>query len=390
VKKGWEVKRLGDLSRVIAGQSPQGSFYNTDGFGMPFYQGKKNFSERLIGSPNTWTTQVTKVAQPGDILMSVRAPVGPVNLTDREICIGRGLAAIRNGRNLNRDFLFYQLRFLEPSISGRDGAVFPSINKSEVESLQIVTPPLPEQHRIVRILDEAFESIAKAKANAEKNLQNARELFESHLNQVFTQRGEGWVEMSLNQATNGIFTGPFGSLLHKSDYIENGIPLVNPAHITEVGIVPDLCKTVSKETASRLGNYIMHDGDIVIGRRGEMGRCALVTAVEDGWLCGTGSFVIKPSSLCDARYLVRFLRSEGCKARLEKIANGTVMPNLSNTELGNLFLDLPPFDCQKTIVQEIDDLHKETQCLAQLYERKVAALESLKMSLLYKAFNGTQ
>jgi len=192
----------------------------------------------------------------------------------------------------------------------------------------------------------------------------------------------------LCRATDGIFTGPFGSLLHKSDYIANGIPLVNPAHITKVGIEPDLRKTVSKATALRLSTYIMREGDIVIARRGEMGRCALVTEVEDGWLCGTGSFFIKPSSRCDTRYLVRLLRSEGCKARLEKLAGGAVMPNLSNTDLGQLHLDLPPLDRQKAIVQEIDELHEETQRLARLYEGKLAALEALKKSLLHQAFTG--
>ena len=132
----------------------------------------------------------------------------------------------------------------------------------------------------------------------------------------------------------------------------------------------------------------MREGDIVIGRRGEMGRCALVTEVEDGWLCGTGSFFIKPSSRCDTRYLVRFLRSDSCKARLERIAGGAVMPNLSNTDLGNLTFDLPPLHRQKSIVEEIDSLHEETQRLARLYEQKHAALEALKKSLLHQAFTG--
>jgi len=170
--------------------------------------------------------------------------------------------------------------------------------------------------------------------------------------------------------------------------VTNGIPLVNPAHITEVGIEPDQRKTVSKATAERLKSYIMSKGDIVIGRRGEMGRCAVVTDIEDGWLCGTGSFFIKPSSRCDARYLVRFLRSEACKARLEKMAGGAVMPNLSNTDLGNFTLDLPPLHRQRDIVEKIDSLHEETQRLAAIYERKLAALDALKKSLLHQAFTG--
>ena len=163
---------------------------------------------------------------------------------------------------------------------------------------------------------------------------------------------------------------------------------MNPAHITEAGFEPDPRKSVSETTARRLSNYILRAGDIVIGRRGEMGRCALVTDAEDGWLCGTGSFFIKPSSRCDTRYLVRFLRSEGCKRRLENIAGGAVMPNLSNTDLGNLHFDLPPLDRQKSIVQEIDDLHEEAQRLKSIYQQKLAALDELKKSLLHQAFSG--
>lgn len=244
------------------------------------------------------------------------------------------------------------------------------------------------QQRIVAILDEASEGIATAKANSEKNLQNGRAIFESHLQSVFTQRGAGWVDTTVGAATEGVFTGPFGSILHKSDYVENGIPLVNPAHITETGIEPDLSKTVSKKTAERLESYIMHQGDIVIGRRGEMGRCALVTETEDGWLCGTGSFFIKPSRRCDPGYMVRFLRSEGCRRQLAKLAGGTVMPNLSNTALADFPIELPPLEQQKAVVNKIDELATETERLASVYQQKLDALDALKKSLLNQAFTG--
>jgi type I restriction enzyme, S subunit len=182
------------LCEVIAGQSPDGRFYNSEGNGMPFYQGKKDFGEKFIGDPTTWTMQVTKIARKGDILMSMRAPVGPVNFATDEICIGRGLGAIRSKPELNRDFLFYQLLLLQPEIAGKEGAVFASINKSEIEALPISFAPLPEQQRIVGILDGAFDGIATAKANAEKNMQNARALFESHLQAVFSQLGQGLVK----------------------------------------------------------------------------------------------------------------------------------------------------------------------------------------------------
>ncbi|WP_176698045.1 restriction endonuclease subunit S [Candidatus Nitrospira nitrosa] len=282
-------------------------------------------------------------------------------------------------------FLYQLLTYVELP---KRGAAQPFISKGDIQTFQVSVPPLSEQQRIVGILDEAFDGLAIATANAEQNLRNARAFFESHLQSVFTQRGKGWMETTLSEATGGVLTGPFGSLLHKSDYIEGGIPLVNPAHITETGIEPDFRKTVSEKTARQLSNYIMREGDIVIGRRGEMGRCALVTDAEDGWLCGTGSFFIKPSGRCEPRYLVRFLRSDSCKRRLERLAGGAVMPNLSNTDLGDLHLYLPPVDQQKTIVGKIDALYAETQRLKSIYQQKLAALGELKQSLLHEAFSG--
>lgn len=268
------------------------------------------------------------------------------------------------------------------------GLTVPKLNQGSLREIPIPVPPLTEQERIVGILDEAFDGIAKAKALAEANLQNARALFQSHLQSVFSQKGERWVEMKLGAATNGVFTGPFGSLLHKSDYVENGIPLVNPAHISDAGIEPDYKKSVSQETAHRLQSYIMHEGDIVIGRRGEMGRCALVTKVEEGWLCGTGSFFIKPSKDCDPRYLVHFLRSAGCRKQLEKLAGGAVMPNLSNTVLSDFPIVLPPLAKQKLIIETVDSIAGETQRLESLYQSKLNALDELKKSLLHQAFSG--
>ena len=232
------------------------------------------------------------------------------------------------------------------------------------KQIPVPLPPLPEQERIVGILDEAFEGIAGATVQAEKNLHNARELFQSVLHSTFSQKGADWVESTLGEATGGVATGPFGSLLHKKDYIENGIPLVNPAHITDTGIEPDLRKTVSSETAQRLSNYIMDQGDIVIG------RCAVITEIEKGWLCGTGSFFIKPSNDVESQYLVNYLRSDGCRERLENISGGATMKNLSNTALSNLTIQFPPLPTQQAIVEKLDALSEETKALEANYERK--------------------
>ncbi len=388
MKKGWQTKNLGEVCEVIAGQSPDGKFYNSDGNGMPFYQGKKEFGEKSIGAPTTWTTQITRIARQGDILMSVRAPVGPVNFATDDICIGRGLAAIRCSPDLNRDFLFYQLLHLQPEIAGKEGAVFASINKSEIEALPIGFALLPEQRRIVGILDEAFDGIATAKANAEKNLQNARAIFESHLNDVFTQRGEGWVEKPLGEWVQDISTGPFGSLVHKSDYEHGEIPLVNPINIVGEEIIPDERKAVGIATARRLARYELRENDVVIGRRGEIGRCAVVASEQAGWLCGTGSFRIRPSDMTVPHYLAHLLRSQPYRSQLEKVAGRATMPSISNDDLSKLVVQLPSVAVQQRAVALLKGLTEETQRLASIYEQKLAALDELKKSLLHQAFSG--
>jgi len=145
VDPDWPVVKLGEVAEVIAGQSPPGTSYNSNKEGLPFYQGKKDFTEKFIGSPSTWTTVVTKEAIPGDILMSVRAPVGPVNLTLEHICIGRGLAAIRARQGFLQDYLFYYLKSIEDTIVGGGGSVFDSISRNQIQNIPIPKPPIAEQ-----------------------------------------------------------------------------------------------------------------------------------------------------------------------------------------------------------------------------------------------------
>ena len=388
MKAGWEVKKLGEVCTVIAGQSPEGRFYNALGDGLPFYQGKKEFSEKYIGKPTTWTTFVTKEAEKDDVLMSVRAPVGPINFSTEKICIGRGLAAIRASDLIDKDFLFNFLLKHETEIVGNTGAVFDSINKSQIEDILIPTPPIQEQQRIVAILDQAFEGIAKARANAEQNLQNARALFESYLQSVFTQRGEGWFQDKLVAFTYTVSTGPFGSLLHKADYVSEGVPLVNPINIVNNSIVPNESKQINIATKARLQSYILKEGDIVIGRRGEIGRCAVVSEKESGWICGTGCFFIRPLPTTNSQFLANLIRSGNYREKLEQASSGATMLNLSNKALCDLEIAMPNFEEQENILKKLDALSKETQCLEAHCQRKITLLDELKKSLLQRAFAG--
>jgi len=183
--KNWENKMLEEICDVIAGQSPEGKYYNKIGNGLPFYQGKKKFTDKFIDPPTTWTTDVTKEALKDDILMSVRAPVGPINFATQRICIGRGLAAIRAGKKIDVNFLFYFLKYFESKIIGNHGAVFNSINKKQIEEIKVPLPLLPEQKAIVKKLDELSAQTKKLEEIYLHKLDNLEELKKSILKTAF-------------------------------------------------------------------------------------------------------------------------------------------------------------------------------------------------------------
>ena len=181
--EGWPLVKLGEACDVISGQSPEGEYYNDQGIGTPFYQGKTEFTEKYIGPPVKWTTQETKIAEKDDILMSVRAPVGPVNISTQSICIGRGLAAIRVSENILVEYLFTLLKFNEKNIKGNGGAVFDSINRKDVEAIQIPLPPIEVQQKIV------------AKIGAERKvIDSCRELIKTYEDKIKRVIDKVWEE----------------------------------------------------------------------------------------------------------------------------------------------------------------------------------------------------
>jgi len=388
VKQGWEVKKLGEVCEVIAGQSPEGKFYNAEGKGLPFYQGKKDFGEKFIEAPTTWTTQTTKIAKEGDILMSVRAPVGPVNFATDEICIGRGLAAIRSSDELNRDFLFYQLWHLQPVIAGREGAVFASINKAEIEALPLAYAPLPEQQRIVGLLDEAFAGLATAKANAEKNLQNARALFESHLDAVFSQKGEGWVERRLGEIADSDCSLSYGIVQPGEEFAE-GMPVVRPTDLTTKVIRPGGLKRIDPRLAAGYKRTTLQGGELLLCVRGSTGVISIASPELVGANVTRGIVPIRFNrSLLLPEFGFYLLISGPVQSRIREKTYGTALMQINIRDLRVISLSFPPLKQQRRIAAQLDALSAETHHLAAIYSRKLAALEALKKSLLHQAFSG--
>lgn len=388
MKAGWQHKTIGELCVVIAGQSPEGSSYNRDGHGVPFFQGKKDFGEKFIGEPTAWTTEPTKIAKDGDILMSVRAPVGPVNFSTSELCIGRGLAAIRSDPKLDREFLFYQLLYLQPTIAGKEGAVFASINKSEIEALPISVATLLEQRRIVGILDEVFEGIATAKANAGKNLKNARALLESHLQSVFLHKGASWKRRPLAELCESNRVITYG-VIKLGDEVPNGVPCLRTSNVRWLRIDIDGVKRIAPTLSKDYSRTILKGGEVLVNVRGTLGGVAVVPKDMTGWNVSREVAVVPvDANRINPKFLSYFIGSGASQEWLGNVKKGAAYVGINIEDLRLLPVSAPDLKGQDGIVKELEAMQVDVDRLQSIYQRKLAALDELRQSLLHQAFSG--
>jgi type I restriction enzyme S subunit len=380
----WPLVRLGDVCEVIAGQSPEGKYYNNHGEGLPFHQGKKDFGQKNIESSGIWTSQITKIAYPGDILMSVRAPVGPINFTETKLCIGRGLAAIRSKKPyIDAEYLYLFLTYLQPDLSGREGAVFASINKSELENILLPLPPLAEQQRIVARLDAAFAAIAEATAAAEANLRNARALFDSYLDQVFSQRGPGWVERRLGDVGE-VFDGPHATpktvesgpvFLGISALKDGEIDLSETRHVSEEDFVLWTRRVIPKA------------GDFVFSYETRLGQAAIIPS---GLRCCLGrrmGLIRFDESLIDVSFFTYlYISPKGKEYLATKVVSGATVDRFSIRDFPDFCFTIPDLTTQRVITQKINALQSNTTSLLSSYVQKITVLAELKQSLLAEVF----
>ncbi len=267
-----------------------------------------------------------------------------------------------------------------------DGANINNLKFDDLKKFQVPYPKPHEQQRIVGILDEAFDGIATATANAEKNLQNARALFESHLQAVFTQRGEGWKEKSLEEL--GTITS--SKRIFKSEYVKSGVPFYRTKEIKELAngraITTELFISEARYREIKTSFGVPKEGDILLTAIGTIGEIYVVQGDDDFyfkdgnvlWLKGFDT--INPHFL--RHVLVSFVES------LNNLAHGSAYSALPIQKLNVHRIFVPSLTEQEAIVSNLDSLATETQRLESIYRRKLAALDELKKSLLHQAFNG--
>ena len=264
-----------------------------------------------------------------------------------------------------------------------------------IKSIEIAIAPLPEQQRIVGLLDEAFDGVATAKANAKKNLQNARAIFESHLQTVFTQRGEGWVEKPLSDVCdllNGFaFKSGDAVQVSQTQLVRMGNLYGNQLSLDRSPVF------YSDSFAEKYQRYLLNEGDLIMSLTGTTGKEDYGYAVripECGHALLMNQRIAKfdllklKKELVHPDFLFYYLRSRAFLDILYPTANGTRQANLSSVTIKMLPIPLCSVEKHKAIADGLDTLVEDTQRLASLYERKLAALDALKKSILHQAFTG--
>lgn len=387
MKSNWQLKKIGEICKVIAGQSPEGKFYNKIGNGLPFYQGKKEFGEKYIGAPTTWTTKITKEAKEGDILMSVRAPVGPINFATEKICIGRGLAAIRADATIDKEFLYYFFLGYERYLTGNEGAVFNSIKKSQIENIEIELPSLLEQKRIVKMLDEAFEKTAMAKENVEKNFQNTKEFFDSYLKEIFLNQDEGWEEKTLKEIAT-IKGGKRVPRGYKLKFEKTDHPYISVIDFNDNGGVDmNNIKYIDDDTFAKIRKYTISSKDLYISIVGTIGKTGIVPKDLDGANLTENAAKLIFVDGVDAKFIYYFTKSPDFMIQAGLNTRTTAMPKLALTRLSTIHLRIPQdVRVQQRITSRLDILSATIQKLRKTYHKKFDNFEKLNKSILKQAF----
>ncbi|MCP4286374.1 MAG: restriction endonuclease subunit S [Gammaproteobacteria bacterium] len=261
--------------------------------------------------------------------------------------------------------------------------VKPGINRNDVYSIQCPIPPLPEQQRIVAILDEALAGVATAVAHTERNLQNAKELFESYLNGVFANPGEGWEEIILREVTE-VKDGTHDTPKYKKE----GIPFVTQKNIRASGLSFSNVRYISEEDHVKFFRRSnVTNGDILISMIGaNRGMVCLVDDDRTFSIKNVG--LIKASDKFHDQYLLYYLKSGDAKMYIDVASRGGAQQFISLKKLREFPVVIAPMNEQLRIASKLDALAAEVQRLEAIYRQKLAALDELKKSILQEAFSG--
>jgi type I restriction enzyme S subunit len=375
MKKGWKTVPLGELCDVLDHKRKPITKRDRDAGEYPYY-GATGVLDYVAGY--LFDEPLVLVGEDGAKWASGENTAFAV---DGKIWVNNHAHVLRPHRAVLLDnWLIYHLNHSD-LIEFVSGLTVPKLNQGCLREIPVPVPPLTEQQRIVGLLDKAFEGLATAKANAEKNIQNARALFESHLQSVFTQRGLGWVEKTLGD----VFTTATGTTPPKNnaDFYGDFMPLVKPPELCDKPF--DSAPDGLSEAGAAVARTLPAKSILVscIGNLGKIGLNTVPVAFNQQI-----NAILPDETQAIPEFMFFQSLAPVFKEQLESLASGTTVPIVNKSKFNSVRVVLPPLPIQKPVVEQLTDLREETQRLARLYERKHSALEALKKSLLHQAFTG--
>lgn len=383
LKEGWRWVKLGDICELIMGQSPPGNTYTDKPEGQPFFQGKADFGE-YFPTVRMWCTQPIKIAEDGDILISVRAPVGPVNISNLKCCIGRGLTAIRCKDNTINWFIFWYLQSIEEKIASLgSGSTFSAISRDDLANLQIPLPPIEEQEGIVSKLQELMQEVERARAACEKQLEGAKALSAAYLREVFgSEEAKKWERRKIGEVCEKPQYG-YTAIAESSE--------VGPKflRITDIQNGKVNWQSVPFCRCDDVHKYLLESGNILVARTGATtGKSYLIKEIIPKTIFASYLIRIRALHSLVPEFLYLFLQSNIYWQQVEANKRGGAQPNMNATLLANIVLPLPPISGQQRIVADLKGKMAEVENLESTIQNQQSALNALPQAILRQAFNG--
>jgi type I restriction enzyme S subunit len=395
MRQGWQILMVDEACQLINGGTPKSGiaeYWDGDLYWItPAEMGK-----RLSPYVSTTQRKITELGlqnssarmlPPHSVILSSRAPIGHLVVNTAPMAFNQGCKGLIPKSCIHYKFLYYYLySIVEHLDSLGTGATFRELSGGKLKEVNVPVPPLPEQQRIVALLDEAFACLATAKANAEQNLQNARALFESHLQSIFANQWLTGELVTLRELATDITDGDHLPPPKSS----TGVPFITIGNILKETREIDFTDTFMVPRAyfdALKPHKKPRQGDVLYTVTGSFGIPVIVR--NDAEFCFQRHIgLVRPKPETSSSWLYYLLMSPQLHKQANDGATGTAQKTVSLTLLRSFVVPKVSSQQQKQAVEKLDALTEETQRLTRIYERKLTALEELKKSLLHQAFNG--
>ena len=397
MKAGWKTKSLGEIllktETVNPAATPEDEFEYIDVSSVSNETYEIEVTQQLKGKDAP--SRARRLVKAGDVIFATIRPTlqriarVPASL-DGQVC-STGYFVMRPYPELDAQYLFYSL-FTEQFMSGMEslqkGASYPAVTDAEVRSQQISYPSVQEQRRIVTLLDEAFADIATAKANAEKNLQNARELFTRISGSVLDQYASTSQSITLEDLVEPDCSLSYG-IVQPGDEVAEGLHIVRPVDMNTDLVMLEGLKRIDPALANPYARTTLKGNDILLCVRGTTGTVAIAHSELAGANVTRGIVPIRfaPEKISH-QFGYYLLRSEPAQVQIQAKTYGTALQQINIRDLRQLTLPVPASQDQEIIVQRLSALEEETKHLTAAFVNKLTALDDLKKSLLNQAFSG--